>query len=129
MPFFGKRPQRFGQHLQLCHLHAWLTRFGEETLAFDANKIAEIQKVKDLHRRRAQFLGLDVNLKPPTGIAQVEEMTLSHVAVGGDAPGQPDRLSFLKFLTNLANRSARVESSAERFDGMRPQSFQLGAAL
>ena len=88
VPFLRQRPQRFPEQLELVDFQGRLAGLGEETIAFDADEIAEIDQLEKLDHLLADFLRVDVNLDPPGRIAQVDEMAFAHVAMRGDAAGR-----------------------------------------
>ena len=57
---------------------------------------------------------LDVNLDAPRRIAQIDEVTLAHVAMRCNPTGRAQDRTFGKFLAHFANASAGSKGVAER---------------
>ena len=77
----------------------------------------------------ANFLGVDVDLDPAGGIAQVHEMALAHVAVGGDAAGGAEAGAFREFLADLGDRAGGFISAAKGVRATRLERLQFFAPL
>ena len=55
VPFFRQRPQRFSEHFERVDLQRRLAGLGEKTFALDADEIAEVEQVENLHRLRRRL--------------------------------------------------------------------------
>ena len=62
------------------------------------------------------------------GVTQVEKVAFAHVAMRGDTASDTKRFTFFKVLTHLRDRSANIESGAERFDAFRAQRLKFFAS-
>src|SRR5438552_3081206 len=69
-----------------------------------------------LQNRRLHFQKSAVLEDAPRRVAQIEEMTLAHVAMRGNAAGCTKGLAFLKFFAHLRNRSGYLKAAAEWLD-------------
>ena len=125
VPFFGERPQSFGQHLEGAHLQCWFSTFREETCSLDANEIADVEQAKKIHLIGADFFRVNINLNAAGGVAQVEKMASAHVAMSGDAASGPEGCSLLKFFAHLRDRAARLEASAEWLHAFRAERVEF----
>jgi hypothetical protein len=133
MPFLRERPQRLRQHFEPVHFERRLAGLGEETTSLHPDEIAEIKQPKNLHRLRPEFLCLHVNLDASRRVAQVEKVTLPHVAMRRDPAGRAERCAFGKFFPQLGNRAARRKAlakgghtaGAQRFEFLAPQRDQF----
>src|SRR5438046_6010021 len=72
MPLFGKRPQSLRHKAESACLQRRFAALGEETGALDANEITDIEQTKKIVQIRANFLGVNVNLNAPSGVAKIE---------------------------------------------------------
>ena len=97
--------------------------------ALDADEIAEVEQIENLHRLGADFFRMNVNLNAPGRVAQIDEMAFAHVAMRGDASGRAQGFAFLKFFADLARSCRWSQSGAEGRDAARAQLFQLGAPV
>ena len=114
VPFFRQRPERFSEQLELVNLQRRLAGFGEETFAFDADEIAEIDELETLDHFRADFFRVDVNLDASRRIAQVDEMAFPHVAMRRDPAGGAQGCALGKFFSHLADGAGRFEAAPKR---------------
>src|SRR5947207_15973084 len=101
VPFFGERPQSFGQHLQGTHLQCWFSTFREETCSLDANEIADVEQTKKIHLIGAEFLHVNIHLNAAGGVAQVEKMASSHVPMIGNSASDPKACHLMKYIAAL----------------------------
>src|SRR6266576_4161211 len=120
MPFFGQRAERFRQNFKAMHFQRRLTGFRHETCSFHADEIAEIKQAKSLHRLSSQLFRLHINLDPAAGITQIEKMTLTHVAVSGNATRRMEARAFCEFFANMRDVAGSLESGSKGFDPAGP---------
>src|SRR5438309_1351201 len=102
------------------HFQRRLTGFRHETCSFHADEIAEIKQAKSLHRLSSQLFRLHINLDPAAGITQIQKMTLTHVAVSGNAAGHTKAPAFREFFANRGDVARNLESGSKRFNPARP---------
>ena len=129
MPLFRQRPQRFREHFELLDLQCRLAGFGQETFAFHADEIAQIEQLEKIDNLRANFFGVDVNLNPAGRVAKIDKVALAHVAVRGNAAGRAQGFAFLEFFPDLRQVAACFEGGPEGFHATRAQTFQFSAPL
>ena len=125
MPFFRQRPQGLRQHFEPVHFQSLLAGLGEETTSFHPDEIAEIEQPENLHRLRPEFLCLHVNLDSPRRVAQIEKVTLAHVAMRRDPARCAKLRAFGKFRPHLLNRAARLKALAKRRHATSAQRLEL----
>src|SRR4030095_16063002 len=125
MPFLRKRQQRFGQQLKRAHFQCRFAAFGDEARSFYADEIAKIEQPKKIDQLRPDLFRVNVDLNAPRRVAQIEEMTFSHVAMRGDAAGCAKSLAFLKLFAHLRDRSGYLKAAAERLDAFRTKRVQF----
>src|SRR5205809_4846402 len=128
MPLFGKRPQSLRHKAESACLQRRFAALGEETGALDANEITDIEQTKKIDQIRANFLGVNINLNAPSGVAKIEEVALAHVPVRGDAASRAQNLALREFFAHLRDCSVRFERSAERLDTLRTQRVEFFSA-
>ncbi len=68
---------------------------------------------------------MNVNLDTPGRIAQVDEVTLAHVAMRGNPSRGAERFSFLEFRADFSDRAVCVERRAKWIDASRAQVLEL----
>ena len=133
MPFFRERPQGLRQHFEPVHFQSLLAGLGQEATSFHPDEIAKIKQPENLHRLRPEFLCLHINLDSPRRVAQIEKVTLAHVAMRRDPARCAKRRAFGEFRPHLLNRAARLKAltkrrhatSAQRLELLAPQRDQF----
>ena len=96
-------------------------------------KSPKIKQPENLHRLRPEFLCLHINLDSPRRVAQIEKVTLAHVAMRRDPARCAELRAFGKFRPHLLNRAARLKAlakrrhatSAQRLEFLAPQRDQF----
>jgi hypothetical protein len=129
VPFFGRRSQRFCKHFEFVRFERRLARLGQKTRSFNANEIAEVEKLENFHRLRADFLFVEISLDPPGRVPKIDKVAFAHVAMGGDAAGRAERFAFLEFFAHFGDRTGGFERAAERFHTARAKRLQFLPAL
>src|SRR6266404_6388027 len=127
MPFLRKRPQGFGKQTERVHFQCWFPAFGDKTRSFNSDEIADIQQAEKIDQLRANFLCVNINLNAASGVAQIQEVALAHVAMRRDAARRTKSLAFFELLAHLRNRSAYLKTCAERLDAFRPKRIEFFA--
>src|SRR4030081_2966318 len=115
MPFFRRRPKRLGQDFKFVHFQRRLAGLGQETSSFHANEIAEIEKIKNFPRLRADFFLMEISLDPAGRVSKIDKVALAHVAMRGDSAGGAKRVAFLEYFPDFSNRARRFEPATKRF--------------
>ena len=98
------------------HLQRRLARLGRETSSFDTDEISEIQQLENLHRVRAQFFCVQINLDSPAPVLQIDEMAFAHVAVRGDPARYAKIRALGKFFPHLRDITGSLERRPKRRD-------------
>src|SRR5262249_35098016 len=129
MPFFRRGPKRFGKHLKFVRFYCRLTRLGQKTWPLNADKIAQIDQLENLHRLGAKLFLLEVGLNPPGCVAKINEMALAHIAMGRDAARRPKQVAFLELFQDFSDRARSLECAAKRFDAPRTKGGEFFATL
>ena len=76
---------------------------------------------------RPNFFGVNINLKAARGVAQVQKMTLAHIAMRRDAPRRTKSLAFFELLAHLRNGSVCLKPRSERLDALRAERIEFFA--
>jgi len=118
VPLAGRRTQGLPERGEGLNLHAGLAHAGDEKGAFNADEISQIQELEDFGRIVTEHLGLNPKLDPAADIAQVKELTLTHVTVGRDAARQTN--------TGALGQAHGITLGLGRFVPFRPTG-QLGS--
>ncbi len=75
----------------------------------------------------ANFFSVNINLNAASGVAQIQEVALAHVAMGRDAARRAKSLAFSELLAHLRNRSAYIKTCAEGLDAFRVKRIEFFA--
>src|SRR5437870_2133271 len=62
---------------------------------------------------------IQINLNAASGVAQIQEVALAHVAMGRDAARRTKSLAFFELRAHLRNRSAYLKTCPEGLDAFR----------
>jgi len=128
MPFFRQRPQGLRKQPERAHFQCRFAAFRNKACSFRADEITNVQQAKKIHQLRANFFCVYVDLNAAGGIAHVEEVAFSHVAMRRDAARRTKRLAFFKLTAYLGNRSACLKTRTERIDTLRAKRLEFLAA-
>ncbi len=129
MPLVRQRPQRLAEHAEVAHPQRRLAGLGDEPLAFDTEKIADVEQLENFDLFGRKRLRVEINLDAPGQVAEVEKVRLAEIAVRGDAAGDALHSTLGKLLARLRHRPIRGIAPAERIEPARPQRVEFAAAI
>src|SRR5690348_15837880 len=75
-----------------------------------------MEQTKNIRELRTNCFCVIVRLNPARGIAQIEKWALGHVAMPSDAPIRATRVTFLKLVAHLGDRSVYMKGGTEWID-------------
>ena len=92
MPFFRQRQQRFRKEENLLDPNRQLIGLGSKQVPFDADRIAQVQQMKQLESRFADDIFLYVDLNTLASSLQVRKARLPHQPERHHPAGDPHLL-------------------------------------
>src|SRR6266498_94067 len=129
VPLGGRRTQRLGQDDEAVEFDGNLAGLGGEHRAGHADEIAQVQLREEAVWFLAEDVLLGIELEAPALVLDVDEHTLAHIAVGGNAPRQGHLAAFRITLARFGARFAGRKLVLERVNAQLPQGGELGFAL
>ena len=129
VPFFRWRPERLGQDFEFAHFQRRLAGFGQETGAFDADEIAEIEQIEDFHCLGADFFLVEVGLNPAGRVSKIDKVTLAHIAMRSDSAGGAKRFAFLECVPDFRDRAGCFKSATKRLHSAGAKCLEFLPAL
>ena len=77
------------------------------------------------HGSFVDFLGIHVNLHPPTHVRDIKKTAFTHVSVGSDSSRQANNATFSKPIPDFGDGTRGVKSPPERIDTKIPDGLKF----
>ena len=68
---------------------------------------------------------MEIDLNPPRGVTQVEELAFPHVTMRGDTARDTKRFTFFELRAHLRDRAADIKRCAEWIDAFRAERLEF----
>ena len=112
VPLVGKWAQGFGKDNQSSGSDTGFSGSCREALALNPSEISNIELRGHGQRVLVELFGIEIDLHASSYVGEIQEATLAHVAVGGDASGEGDGSPLCKGLPDFGDRSACLKGGA-----------------